>query len=49
MVAFILGAVTSMVCGYIGMYVAVFSNARTTINCVKGGYKEWLKKANVNE
>ncbi len=45
MVAFILGAVTSMVCGYIGMYVAVFSNARTTINCVKGGYKDGFNTA----
>jgi len=30
MVAFVTGAVTSMVSGYIGMKVAVFSNARTT-------------------
>jgi H(+)-translocating pyrophosphatase len=29
-IAFIVGALTSMLCGYIGMIVAVFSNARVT-------------------
>jgi inorganic pyrophosphatase len=32
--AFLLGAVTSMACGAFGMYVATFSNYRTTI-CAK--------------
>jgi inorganic pyrophosphatase len=29
--AFIIGAVTSMVCGYLGMMIATFSNVRTTL------------------
>jgi inorganic pyrophosphatase len=29
-VAFVTGAATSMIAGYVGMKVAVFSNARTT-------------------
>ncbi|KAH9254576.1 V-type H(+)-translocating pyrophosphatase [Batrachochytrium salamandrivorans] len=31
--AFVVGCVTSMFCGFLGMKVAVFSNARTTISC----------------
>jgi len=32
-VAFVVGALTSILCGFLGMKVAVFSNARTTIAC----------------
>ncbi len=31
--AFFIGAATSMVCGYIGMAVAVYTNVRTTYAC----------------
>jgi inorganic pyrophosphatase len=31
--SFVIGALTSMFCGFFGMKVAVFSNARTTISC----------------
>ena len=34
--AFILGALTSILSGYIGMKVAVYANARTTIDCAQG-------------
>jgi inorganic pyrophosphatase len=34
--AFVVGAVTSIISGYIGMTVAVYSNARTTISACKG-------------
>jgi inorganic pyrophosphatase len=33
--AFVVGSVTSMFCGFLGMKVAVFSNARTTIMCAQ--------------
>lgn len=36
--AFLLGAVTSIASGYIGMRVAVYSNVRTTLNAQKEGY-----------
>lgn len=32
--AFVIGALTSIVSGYLGMKVAVFSNARTTVSCM---------------
>lgn len=32
-VAFIIGALTSIVCGYIGMRIAVYTNVRTTKEC----------------
>jgi len=35
MAAFIVGAVTSIICGYIGMSAAVMSNSRTTYMCLK--------------
>jgi len=37
-VSFVLGAITSMVSGYLGMKVAVFSNVRTTISAQKSGW-----------
>jgi H+-translocating diphosphatase len=43
--SFILGAVTSILSGYIGMKVAVFSNVRTTISAQQDGYKECFNVA----
>jgi len=43
--AFSLGAITSILSGYIGMRVAVFSNVRTTINAQKEGFKECFNTA----
>ena len=43
--SFVLGASTSIGCGYIGMKVAVFSNVRTTINAQQEGYKEAFNTA----
>jgi len=37
-VAFLLGALTSMASGYLGMKVAVYSNVRTTISAQKPGW-----------
>ena len=34
--AFLLGALTSICCGYIGMKTAVFTNVRTAIGAQKG-------------
>jgi len=36
--SFVLGAVTSMASGYLGMKVAVFSNVRTTVSAQKSGW-----------
>ncbi len=36
--SFVLGAVTSMASGYLGMKVAVFSNVRTTISAQRSGW-----------
>ena len=36
-VSFVVGALTSIVSGYIGMLVAVYSNARCTVGATKGG------------
>ncbi len=44
-VAFALGAITSILSGYIGMRVAVFSNVRTTINAQKEGFMECFNTA----
>eukprot|EP01041_Mallomonas_annulata_P007651 gene7651-15661_t len=43
--SFLLGAFTSILCGYIGMRVAVFSNVRTTINAQKEGYRHCFNTA----
>jgi Na+/H+-translocating membrane pyrophosphatase len=43
--AFVLGAITSIASGYIGMRVAVFSNVRTTINAQKPGYEACFNTA----
>merc|ERR1719373_1344226 len=34
-IAFVVGAVTSIMCGWIGMRIAVFTNVRTTHQCWK--------------
>merc|ERR1719414_1508569 len=34
-IAFVMGAVTSIICGWIGMKIAVFANVRTTHQCWK--------------
>jgi len=44
-IAFLTGAVTSMVCGYLGMMIATFSNARTTLACANSGYTEGFNTA----
>jgi inorganic pyrophosphatase len=36
--SFVLGAATSMGCGYLGMKVAVYSNVRTTVSAQKPGW-----------
>merc|ERR1719188_2194443 len=35
MIAFVVGAITSILCGWIGMRIAVFTNVRTTHQCWK--------------
>jgi len=39
--SFVIGAMTSILAGYIGMMVAVFSNARTTVSAKKEGEEGW--------
>jgi Na+/H+-translocating membrane pyrophosphatase len=34
-IAFLVGALTSMACGFIGMRIAVYANVRTTWSCNK--------------
>mmetsp|Transcript_115667 Transcript_115667/g.247204 ORF Transcript_115667/g.247204 Transcript_115667/m.247204 type:complete len:776 (-) Transcript_115667:92-2419(-) len=43
--AFIVGAKTSMVCGMLGMLIATFSNARTTLACANDGYTNGFNTA----
>merc|ERR1712195_272930 len=40
-ISFVVGALTSLVAGYIGMTVAVYSNARVTVEAVKPGSEGW--------
>eukprot|EP00929_Paragymnodinium_shiwhaense_P063227 TRINITY_DN315_c0_g3_i1.p1 TRINITY_DN315_c0_g3~~TRINITY_DN315_c0_g3_i1.p1 ORF type:complete len:772 (-),score=172.69 TRINITY_DN315_c0_g3_i1:509-2824(-) len=40
--AFVIGAVTSIICGYIGMMAAVMSNVRTTYACWQHGIADGL-------
>jgi len=44
-VSFVVGAITSIVCGYIGMRVAVFSNARCTVGACDPS-KGWTRSFN---
>merc|ERR1719491_1833810 len=44
-IAFITGAFTSMLCGFVGMKIATFSNARTTKAAKLYGYKEAFNTA----
>lgn len=43
--SFLLGAMTSMASGYLGMKVAVFSNVRTTVSAQKPGWTECFNTA----
>jgi H+-translocating diphosphatase len=43
--SFLLGALTSMGCGYLGMKVAVYSNVRTTISAQKSGWTHCFNTA----
>merc|ERR1712195_174706 len=40
-ISFVVGALTSLVAGYIGMTVAVYSNTRVTVEAVKPGSEGW--------
>ena len=40
--AFIVGSATSMLCGYIGMKIAVFTNVRTTKECAEDIHKGFV-------
>mmetsp|Transcript_53393 Transcript_53393/g.141543 ORF Transcript_53393/g.141543 Transcript_53393/m.141543 type:complete len:905 (+) Transcript_53393:30-2744(+) len=45
-IAFIVGASTSIIAGFIGMMVAVFANARTTVSAKKEGAAGWMASFN---
>mmetsp|Transcript_42584 Transcript_42584/g.137270 ORF Transcript_42584/g.137270 Transcript_42584/m.137270 type:complete len:876 (-) Transcript_42584:266-2893(-) len=45
-VSFVVGAITSIVCGYIGMRVAVFSNARCTVGACAPAPHGWTHSFN---
>jgi H+-translocating diphosphatase len=44
--AFVVGASTSILAGYIGMMVAVYANARTTVSAKKEGAAGWMSSFN---
>jgi len=44
--AFAVGGLNSILAGYVGMMVAVFSNARTTISAMKEGSAGWTESFN---
>jgi inorganic pyrophosphatase len=44
--AFAVGGLTSMAAGYMGMMVAVYSNARTTVSAMKEGERGWTESFN---
>jgi inorganic pyrophosphatase len=44
--SFVVGGLTSILSGYIGMMVAVFSNARTTVSAKKAGAEGWTASFN---
>jgi len=44
-ISFLLGAFTSMGCGYLGMKVAVYSNVRTTVSAQKAGWTDCFNTA----
>lgn len=44
--AFAVGGLTSIIAGYIGMMVAVYSNARTTVSAMKQGSDGWTDSFN---
>ncbi|KAF1790845.1 Pyrophosphate-energised proton pump [Phytophthora cactorum] len=44
--AFAVGGLTSMAAGYMGMMVAVYSNARTTVSAMKEGARGWRDSFN---
>jgi len=44
-ISFLLGALTSMVSGYLGMKVAVYSNVRTTVSAQKSGWTHCFNTA----
>ena len=44
--AFFIGGLTSIICGYIGMMVAVESNARTSVSAINTGSAQWTNSFN---
>ena len=41
-IAFVLGAITSIVSGFLGMKIAIYANARTTLEARKGVGKAFV-------
>ncbi|KAF6142146.1 hypothetical protein GIB67_037064, partial [Kingdonia uniflora] len=41
-VAFVLGAITSVILGFLGMKIAIYANARTTLEARKGVGKAFI-------
>jgi len=44
--AFAVGGLTSMAAGYLGMMVAVYANARTTVSAMREGCRGWVESFN---